>query len=213
MKKNGLIISIDGTAGSGKSTLAQALAKKLGYKYLDTGAMYRYITYKALQNGVKSNKELIKLAQKTKITLKKIKSAKIRLPEVSNNVSRIAAIRGVRKVMVKHQRILGEKGGIIVEGRDIGTVVFPEADVKFFLVAEVEERAKRRFQELSQKGIKVFEKDVEKNIIKRDTKDSSRKISPLKPAKDAIVIDTTKLNMTQKNSLALKYIKIKLKNA
>lgn len=202
MKKK-LIIAIDGTAGSGKSTLAQALAKRLGYEYIDTGAMYRHLTYRALEEGITGKKGLIDLARRTKRFLK---TDKIRLPEVSNMVSKVAAIKGVRRWMVEHQRRLGRKGGVVVEGRDIGTVVFPDADIKFFLVADVEERARRRFKELKEKGIKTQKKDVEENIISRDIRDSSRKVSPLIPAKDAIIIDTSNLNMRQKNELALKYV-------
>lgn len=206
-KNKKLIIAIDGTAGSGKSTLAQALAKRLDYIYVDTGAMYRYLTYKALKKGIKDTKGLIKLAMNTKISFRNLNTNKIRLPSVSNMVSKVSAIKGVRRCMVKHQRKLGNKGGIVIEGRDIGTVVFPDADIKFFLVAEVEERARRRHMELLQKGIRTTKKDVEQNLVNRDIKDSSRKVSPLKPAKDAIVIDTTNLNIRQKNELTLKYIK------
>lgn len=203
MKNKGLIIAIDGTAGSGKSTLAQFLAKKLRYKYVDTGAMYRYLTYKALKEGISDKKGLISLARRTKTFSNTIK---IRHPEVSDMVSKIAAIKGVRQQMVKHQRELGKKGGVVMEGRDIGTVVFPDADIKFFLVAEVEERARRRYKELKGKRIKIAKKDVEENIINRDIKDSSRSVSPLKPAKDAIIIDTSSLSIRQKNELAWKHV-------
>lgn len=200
-----LIIAIDGTAGSGKSTLAQELAKRLGYRYVDTGAMYRYLTYKAIKEGITDKKGLISLAKRTKRFF--LKTDKIRLPEVSNMVSKVAEIKGVRKYMVQHQRRLGRKGGVVVEGRDIGTVVFPNADIKFFLVADVKERARRRYKELKEMGLKIHKKDVEENIISRDLRDSSRKTSPLRPAKDAIIIDTTNLTMRQKNELAWKYIK------
>lgn len=201
--KRKLIIAIDGTAGSGKSTLAQYLAKKLGYKYIDTGAMYRYLTYKALKEGIKDTKGLVSLAKRTKFFFK---GNIIRYPNVSNMVSKVSAIKGVRKWMVKHQRALGKDGGVVAEGRDIGTVVFPDADIKFFLTASVKERAKRRYKELVQKGIKVAKKEVAKNIISRDTKDSSRKVSPLKPAKDAVIIDTTNLSIWEKNERAWKYV-------
>lgn len=211
MKKK-LIIAIDGTAGSGKSTLARALAKRLGYLYLDTGAMYRAIAYKAIQRGTK---KLIELAQKTDIRFTKSGkvfvdgkdvSRKIRLHEVSELVSKVAAIKGVRREMVKRQREIGKNGGIVIEGRDIGTVVFPGADIKFFLVAGVSERTKRRYKELIEKKIVSNLKEVQENIISRDIRDSSRKISPLRPAKDAIIIDTTNLTMKKKNDLAWKYV-------
>lgn len=200
---NMLVIAIDGTAGSGKSTLAQYLAKRLGYLYVDTGAMYRYLTYKALKEGIKDTKGFIELAKRTK---RFFKGNVIRYPSVSDMVSKVAAIKGVRKWMVKHQRAIGKKGGVVMEGRDIGTVVFPDADVKFFLVAEAEERARRRYKELKQKGIKAEKKEVCENIINRDIKDSSRKVSPLKPAKDAVIIDTTNLSIREKNELAWKYV-------
>lgn len=198
-----LVVAIDGTAGSGKSTLAQYLARRLGYKYIDTGAMYRYLTYRALQKGITDTKGFIELARETK---RFYKGDMIRFPEVSNMVSKVSAIKGVRKWMVKHQRELGRSGGVVVEGRDIGTVVFPNADIKFFLIASVKERAKRRHKELMQKGIKTLIKDVEENIISRDTKDSSRKVSPLKSAEDAIIIDTTNLSIREKNGLAWEYV-------
>jgi len=204
MKK--LIIAIDGTAGSGKSSLAKALSKKLNYRYIDTGAMYRYLTYHVIKKGIKNKKDIISLAKRLKISMQNLRTDKIRIPEVSNMVSRVAAIKGVRVCMVKHQRELAKKGGVIVEGRDIGTVVFPDADIKFFMTAGVNERSKRRYKELVQKGIKVDKNSVEENLVSRDKKDSSRKVSPLKPAKDAIIIDTTKLTIPQKNKLALKYI-------
>lgn len=218
MKKKKLIIAIDGTAGAGKSTLAKALAEKLGYLYLDTGAMYRAVAYKAIEQGIDLNKKnsLTDIARKARIRLTKSGKVflngkdvtrKIRLPSVSNAVSKVAAIRGVRQQMVKRQRELGKNGGVVVEGRDIGTVVFPKASIKFFLVAELKERSKRRHKELTQKKIKSDIKDVQDNIVDRDIKDSSRKVSPLRPAKDAIVIDTTDLNMRTKNNIVLKYIK------
>lgn len=193
-----LIIAIDGTAGSGKSTLAKALAKRLGYKYIDTGAMYRYLTYRALKE---KRKDFVNLASQIKVFPK---TDKIRLPEVSDMVSKVSAIKGVRKWMVKHQRKIGR--GVVIEGRDIGTVVFPDADIKFFLTASVEERTRRRYKELKQKGIRISIKNVRENIISRDVKDSSRKVSPLKPAPDAIIIDTTNLSMKQKNELAWRYV-------
>jgi cytidylate kinase len=204
-KKN--IIAIDGTAGSGKSSLAKALAKKMKYRYIDTGAMYRFLTYHCIKRNIKSEKDIVSLSKNLKITLRSLQTDKIRLPEVSDLVSKIAAIGGVRKWMVKHQRELAKNGGVVVEGRDIGTVVFPDADIKFFLTAGVEERSKRRYKELLQKGIIIAKKNVCKNLIKRDAKDSCRKVSPLRPAKDAIVIDTTKLTIPQKNNLAWRYVK------
>lgn len=201
--KRKLVIAIDGNAGSGKSTLARALAEKLKYRYVDTGAMYRLVTYNAIQKRIKGKKALINLAKNIEINLADLKTKKIRLPEVSDMVSKVSAIKEVRHWMVKEQRRLAKGGGVVVEGRDIGTVVFPKADIKLFLIADVNERAKRRYKELKQKGIKIEKNAVEKNIISRDLKDSSRKVSPLKPAKDAIIIDTTNLTIAEKNKLAL----------
>lgn len=222
MKK--ITIAIDGTAGSGKSTLAKSLAEKLGYLYIDTGAMYRALTYKAIVAGIdlKDSDELIELARRVKICLEKSNDSikvlidnedvtdKIILPQVSDAVSLVAAIAGVRKYMVEHQRRMGQDGGVVLEGRDIGTVVFPDADIKLFLKAEVQERTKRRHKELADKGIKSQLTDVAKNLTYRDQKDSSRDVSPLKPAADAIIIDTTKLTMDQKNKLAWQYIETKI---
>ncbi len=201
-----LVIAIDGTSGSGKSTLAQALAGRLGYKYIDTGAMYRMIAYLALNNNIKDSREITKLAEETEISLPKLKTKKIRLPEVTAFVSTVAAIKGVRKQMVKRQRQLAKGGGVIAEGRDIGTVVFPRADIKFFLVAEVKARARRRYRELKQKGIKAKRKGVFEGMIKRDTRDSSRKVSPLRAAPDAIIIDTSNLTIVGKNRMVWKHI-------
>ena len=201
-----LVIAIDGTSGSGKSTLAQALARRLGYKYVDTGAMYRMITYLVLKNNIRAPGEIVKLATQTRISLSRLKTRKIRLPEVTGMVSTVAAIRGVRQQMVKQQRQLAAGGGVVVEGRDIGTVVFPRADIKFFLVAEMEKRARRRYRELKQKGIKTPRKAVFEGMIKRDTRDSSRKVSPLRPAPDAIIIDTSNLTMGGKNRMVWKHI-------
>jgi len=220
--KRKVIIAIDGTAGSGKSTLAEALSKKLGYTYIDTGAMYRAVAYKSIREhiGRDDKKAIVNIARKIDISIKKPHkifldgedvSRKIRLPEVSALVSKIAAIEGVRKAMVKRQHSIAEKGSIIIEGRDIGTVVFPSADIKFFLLANAEQRAKRRYKELQGKKINSSLKDVQKNIKSRDRQDSTRRISPLKPASDAIIINTSALTIKEKNRLVLNYIKEKIK--
>ena len=209
--KKKIIIAIDGTAGSGKSSLAKDLARKLGFIYVDTGAMYRYLTYRAIKEEIKSQKGLVDLAGRIKITHRNLLTDKIRMPEVSNMVSKVSAVKGVRKHMVMHQRAIARRGNAIVEGRDIGTVVFPDADIKLFVVADPEERARRRYKELLEKGISVNEKDVKENILSRDERDSSRKVSPLKPAKDAVVINTTKLSISQKNAIALKHIKERMR--
>ena len=196
--KRKLIITIDGPAGAGKTTMARLLAKKLDYLYLDTGAMYRAITLKAMDMGLDLNDEkaLVKLARDTKMRLN-FKSKRIRSQEVTANVHYLARILGVRKVMWKFQREIGEKGGIVADGRDMGTVVFPHADIKFYLDAANSERAKRRHKDFSQLKRKVALKDLEKEILARDRKDKGRKIAPLKKAKDSIVIDTTALSIPQ----------------
>lgn len=196
--KHRLIITIDGPAGAGKTTMARLLAVKLDYLYLDTGAMYRAITLKAMNMGLDLNDEnaLVKLARDTKMRLN-FKSKKIRSREVTANVHYLAGILGVREVMWRFQRKIGEKGGIVADGRDMGTVVFPMADIKFYLEAKSTERAKRRQKDFSQLERKVILKDLEKEILARDRKDKGRKIAPLKKAKDSIVIDTTALSIPQ----------------
>ena len=220
--KNDLIIAIDGPAGSGKSTVSQRLAKKLSCIYVDTGAMYRALTLKALNTAtnLRSQKSLVRLSAQTKIDLKNSNdgsvrvfldgvevSKKIRMPEVTNSVSYIARTKGVRAYMVKLQRKLGKKGGAVLEGRDIGTVVFPDADKKFYLDASIEERAKRRYKELKQLGQKISLKKLEKDIKIRDAHDRRRKVAPLKIAEDAIYLDTTKLNINKVINELLRHIK------
>ncbi|MCX7612408.1 MAG: (d)CMP kinase [Ignavibacterium sp.] len=214
-----LIIAIDGPASSGKSTTAKLLAEKLGYLYIDTGAMYRAITLMALRNNIVNNhEEIIKLARNLDIELKfengQISvfvdgvdvSEDIRSLEVSNNVSPISKIEEVRKILVEKQRLMGKNGGVVMEGRDITTVVFPNADVKIFLTATIDERAKRRVKEYHSKGIDIdFEKVVE-NIKERDRIDSSREVSPLKKSDDAIEIDTSYLTIDQQVNAILEKV-------
>jgi cytidylate kinase len=195
----GMLIAIDGPAGSGKSTVAAAVAEKLGLPYLDTGAMYRTFTLKVLRSGIPVESEdlLSELAEKTKIELSDGRvlldgedvTAEIRTPEVDASVSAIAAHAAVRSIMVRLQRAIAQTGAV-VEGRDIGTVVLPDARLKVFLVATPEERARRRHAEISGRQL-VDVEQVKREIIERDALDSNRKVSPLVPAKDAIVIDST----------------------
>lgn len=209
-----MIIAIDGPAGSGKSTIARLAAKKLGFLYVDTGAMYRALTLKALQGGMdlKNRAGLIRLAKNISIRLNprgrgRIKvmldgkdvSSQIRTPRITNNVSYVAIVPAVRKEMVKLQRSIGcgAKKGAVLEGRDIGTVVFPNAGKKFYLDASITERARRRHKELLADGIRVDLKQLEKDIKTRDRKDKTRKVGALKKAKDAIYIDTTALTIQQ----------------
>ena len=199
-----MIIAIDGPAGSGKSTIAKLIAEDLGLVYLDTGAMYRLVTLKALNDGILGDlEEIKKMLDNLNIDIKENGfylddidvNEEIRKPIVSENVSHIAAIREVREKMVDLQRKFSESKNVILDGRDIGTVVFPNADVKIFLVADAKERANRRYKELVEKGENVKIGEIYENILKRDEIDSTRKESPLKKAEDAIEVDTTSKNI------------------
>ncbi|KIL75150.1 (d)CMP kinase [Bacillus badius] len=208
MKKQ-MQIAIDGPAAAGKSTVAKIIAEKLSYIYIDTGAMYRALTYKALQAqaDLEDADELLQLLRESIIDLKpgeagqlvlingKDVTDEIRTSEVTNSVSFVAKHAPVREEMVKRQQLFAEKGGVVMDGRDIGTHVLPNADVKIFLKASVEERAKRRHLENISKG---FSSDIEKlkeEIILRDKRDSEREAAPLKKAEDAIELDTTSLSI------------------
>jgi cytidylate kinase len=198
------VIAIDGPAGSGKSTTAKLVAKKLNFLYLDTGAMYRAITLKALENSVDVNdeKELEKLTKNSVISFKnenginkifldgKNVTQKIREPLVDRNVSFVSVHKKVRKILVEKQKEIGRKNDLVAEGRDTTTVVFPHA-FKIYLCADIEERARRRFLELKDKGIKTSLKEQIKEINKRDKIDSQREASPLRVAENSVVIDTT----------------------
>ncbi|WP_286311737.1 (d)CMP kinase [Romboutsia ilealis] len=196
-----LVIAVDGPAGAGKSTIAKLIAEKLNINYIDTGAMYRAITYKCLQNNIDINneKEVISIAKDCEIDFKdnniylngEILKDEIRTMEVSNNVSNVAKIKEVRYLMVDVQRNIGKINSVILDGRDIGSYVFPNADYKFFLVATPEERGKRRYKELVNKGYDVNLEEIINDIIKRDEIDSNREFAPLVKADDAIEIDTT----------------------
>lgn len=196
-----LVIAVDGPAGAGKSTIAKIVADKLNINYIDTGAMYRAITYKVLQNDVDVNNEneIIKIAKKSEIDFKdnniyldgKILKDEIRTPEVSHNVSNVAQIKEVRHLMVDVQRDIGNKNSVILDGRDIGSYVFPNANYKFFLVASPEERGERRYKELIEKGYTTTLEEVINDVIRRDEIDSNREFAPLVKANDAIEIDTT----------------------
>jgi len=207
-----LIVTIDGPAGSGKSTIAKMLARYLHFHYLDTGAMYRALTWKAIQEKVNLEDEdaLCRLMDETLITFKQKDpdnleifvdginvTNEIRLPLITNNTHHISDKPGVRKKMVKLQQEIAAKGNTIAEGRDMGTVVFPDAEIKFFLDAKVEERAKRRYEELKTQDSNSTIEDVAKDIALRDQRDTTRKASPLKKGSGAIYIDTTNLGMEE----------------
>ena len=207
-----MIIAIDGPAGAGKSTVAKILAKELGFLYIDTGAMYRALTLKAIENKIDINDfpRLIEMAAKTSIDLKnnpdgslqvfldgRDVSRQIREPRITKWVSEIARIKEVREVMLGIQRRLGQQGDSVLDGRDIGTVVFPDADKKFYIDADFRERVKRRYQELKGTGQEVTLEDIELDLRNRDTIDSTRECAPLKKAEDAICIDTTKMSIEE----------------
>lgn len=206
-----LQIAIDGPASAGKSTVAKLVAKKLGYIYCDTGAMYRATTYAAKKNHVAYDDDqgLKEMLEKTeirfvpaepeqKVFVNETEVTKtIRLPEIANNVSTVSAQKSVRSDLTERQRMIAEQGGIVMDGRDIGTTVLPNAEVKIFLVASVHERAVRRFKENVEKGIDTPLDILEKEIEERDYKDSHRKISPLTQAKDAVLVDTTSLSIEE----------------
>ncbi len=224
---SGFVVAIDGKAGSGKSTTAKGVAKRLGFFYLDTGAMYRAFTLKYIKAGGNKNIDLelitnllthteIELIQKNselQIYLDGVDvSNEIRTPEVNELVSPISAIKEVRDWMVRKQQEIAKGKNIVCEGRDMATVVFPEAQVKIFMDADLSTRAERRRKELQEKGIKIsFEESLD-NLKYRDDYDSSREHSPLKKADDAIVIDTTNLTIEQEIELVEKIVRERLED-
>jgi len=211
-----IIIAIDGHSSCGKSTLAKALAKKLSYTYIDTGAMYRSVTLYFIQNNIDFNDgeqvadALSKIAisfrnegQRNTTYLNDVKvEDEIRKMYVSDQVSPVATISAVRRDMVRQQQTMGMHKSIVMDGRDIGTVVFPEAELKIFLTAETAIRAQRRYDELTNKGQNVDFEAIKANLLSRDHIDSTRKDSPLKKAADAIVIDNTKLSQDEQLQIA-----------
>ena len=215
MDSQKISIAIDGPAGSGKSTIAKQVAQNFGYIYIDTVAMYRAITLKALRTDtpLADGNLLTRLAGDTAIRLEyetlnqglqlhvnmddSDVSEEIRSIEVTNHVSVVAAVAGVREAMVKLQRNMAKNGGVVMDGRDIGTVVLPKAELKIFLTASVSERSKRRWLELQGKGITVELQELEEQIRQRDFFDSHREIDPLRQAKQAILLDTTNLSIEQ----------------
>lgn len=211
VKFSNLTVAIDGPASSGKSTVAKIIAEDFGLIYVDTGAMYRTLTYAALKNNVniESESELMKILDNLTIHFNRTAEGQavfageenvtfsIRQNDVTNAVSAVSAHLEVRKEMVSRQQKMAKKNGVIMDGRDIGTVVLPKADVKIFLVASVEKRAERRHHENLEKGIASNLENLKKEIAERDYKDSNRKTSPLKQADDAILIDTTYLTINE----------------
>ena len=205
-------IAIDGPASSGKSTVAKIIAKDFGYTYLDTGAMYRAATYIALKNQISPDEpsQLLELLEQYPISFGRAETGEqlvfvgdvdvtnpIRENEVTNTVSAFAAIPAVREKLVALQQEIARQGGIVMDGRDIGTVVLPQAELKIFLVASVDERAERRYKENLSKGIETDLETLKEEIAARDYKDSHRETSPLKQAEDAIYLDTTGLSILE----------------
>lgn len=207
-RSKGIVIAIDGPVGAGKSTIAKLVAQRLGYLYVDTGAMYRAVALKALRFGMDIRDPILmeNLAQATDIQLRSQSDGNLRVildgedvteairtPEVSEASSVVSAHKGVREVLSMRQKEMAKPGGVVMEGRDIQTVIAPDAEIKIFLTATQEERARRRWLELRQKGIEVSYEQVLREIRERDERDSKRPIAPLKKAPDAIEIDTTEM--------------------
>lgn len=217
MKK--ITIAIDGHSSCGKSTMAKDLARRVGYIYVDTGAMYRSVTLYALRNGLFNEDGSIKTCEleqqmpQIRITFQlnpetgrpdtylngECVEQTIRSLEVSNHVSPIAALPFVRTAMVAQQQAMGQDGGIVMDGRDIGTVVFPHAELKVFVTASAEVRAQRRFKELQEKGMPADYDDILKNVVERDYIDSHREVSPLRQADDALLLDNSNMTIPEQN--------------
>jgi cytidylate kinase len=218
-----IIITIDGPAGAGKSTVSKTLAKKLNYIYLDTGALYRALAYKTLKLKISLDdvSALANLCSSTTVVLKNIDGQmkvsvdgedveeKIRTEEVGLAASKISTFAVVRERLLNLQREAGAQGGIVAEGRDMGSVVFPQADYKFYLDAKLEERIKRRYEELLEKGASVEYKSIQKDMFVRDKQDQQREIAPLKAPDDAIIIDSDNLSAAEVVEKIIFYISIK----
>lgn len=219
MKK--VVIAVDGPAAAGKSTVSKIIAKKLGFTYIDTGAMYRAFTEYVLRKGVDPENEEACCALIPEVEIELFPDGKvmcsgkdvtreIREPRVSGNVSYIASYKEIRLAMVEQQRKMAEKVSVVMDGRDIGTYVLPNADVKIFQIASVEERAKRRFKENQEKGIACTYEEIVADVEKRDRIDSSRAFAPLKPAEDSIQLDTSKMTIEESVNAVLEIIKNKV---
>lgn len=216
-------VAIDGPAGAGKSTIAKAAAKELGFIYVDTGALYRAVAYNAVKTGaIDDEQKIINMLDSTKVELKYVNgvqavylngedvSAFIRTPEISMGASKVSAIPQVRAFLLNLQREIASTNNVIMDGRDIATVVLPNADVKIFLFASPECRAERRYKELIEKGESVSFDDVLKDVNQRDYQDSHREIAPLKPSDDSIMADTSELTFQESINLIVNTIKEKI---
>lgn len=212
MRKNGLVISIDGTAGTGKSTVGKAVAQKLGYGFLSTGELYRALAYKVYEAQLRPEDGAAVLALAKRLEFRFVRQpdavlkmyvdgeylgSKLHLEEVGNVASKVSTHKEARAVLTEKMREAGRDGGIIMEGRDIGTVVFPDADVKFYLSASAQERAKRRVKQLQEAGENPDYEKILALIEERDYRDSHRAASPLRPAEGAVIIDTSTLTLDE----------------
>jgi cytidylate kinase len=217
-----VVVAIDGPAGAGKSTIARRVAERLGFTYIDTGAMYRAVALWGLRQNVSSDDmhrmEQLALAAEIELSPGRIRlngedvTEAIRTPDVSNGASRIAVIPGVRRAMVAKQREIGERTSVVMEGRDIGTVVFPQADVKIYLDANPDERVRRRLAEQRQKGETVAADAVAAQMKERDQRDSTRADAPLSQAPDAAYLDSTGLAIEDVEEAVLKIVRIRITN-
>lgn len=216
-------VAIDGPAGAGKSTIAKAAAKELGFIYVDTGALYRAVAYNAVKNGVIDDEQgIISMLDDTKVELKYVEGVQsvylngedvsgfIRTPEISMGASKVSAIPQVRAFLLNLQREIAKTNNVIMDGRDIATVVLPDAEVKIFLFASPECRAERRYKELVEKGENVSFDDVLKDVNQRDYQDSHREIAPLKPSEESIMADTSELTLQESIDLIVNTIKEKI---
>lgn len=216
-------VAIDGPAGAGKSTIAKAAAKELGFIYVDTGALYRAVAYNAVKNGVIGDEQgIISMLDDTKVELKYVEGVQsvylngkdvsgfIRTPEISMGASKVSAIPQVREFLLNLQREIAKTNNVIMDGRDIATVVLPDAEVKIFLFASPECRAERRYKELVEKGENVSFDDVLKDVNQRDYQDSHREIAPLKPSEESIMADTSELTLQESIDLIVNTIKEKI---
>ena len=224
-KPHKIIIAIDGYSSCGKSTFAKAIAARLGYIFIDTGAMYRAVTLYALEHGairsgIVDEEEVVRLLKEIQITFRfnpergasdiyvngDRVEGKIRTIEVSNCVSAVSAIAEVREMLVRMQQEMGRRKGVVMDGRDIGTVVFPDAELKIFMTADPKVRAQRRYDELTAKGDKVSLEEIEQNVRDRDYQDMHRAISPLRQAEDAIVLDNSQMTVEEQMTWVMEQI-------